>query len=407
MRTGVKAILAATIVIAVFAAGYLVAHKFLNKDCFSSDNIAKLCVIPVNGQASSKGTSIPLFQFNKSRTIYEVDLDILYSPNPWSRYREAVKWLRAHGYEVKDKDVKGVTILFVAGIRAFKPEPLRNAKFLTGIAANRTIVYKEYKRYGLGEKVIIIGNITENRFFALKIKNGRILSAAELVFKPVNITINKSIIPNTCQDLAEIVKKYKINYSVEYLLSIGVPHKLCNERIYKQITYKLYIIRGDRDAVYIGAGSFARRINVLDDIYSITYSETASVLSGAAKSVAKMTVWWLGSTPVHVRDESHCDISWWAWFLGIWKKDECDHTAFLTSTYPPVAHVDCYGKFIWITVPSVTTFCASAKVDVSTDKVPHKCSNVCACGEECPCPAVLHQSCRQACDPCYGCNIFG
>ncbi|ABM81354.1 hypothetical protein Hbut_1532 [Hyperthermus butylicus DSM 5456] len=394
-------LLAAMTAYMLFVANY-VQHA---PQCSVTDNVVKLCVKPVNGSSLTRGwgTRIATNYIDDKR--YDANIFVIWSPNPWYRVDDALRYLRSKGYNVTTEDINKLTVLFAIEVKVFKPVKTTLPFTLNDTATQGpTIVYGEERNYALDEKVLVLGNPAKGVFYALKLRNNRIIDAAKLYPVLVNYTVQREVDNSSCISLEEFVRKYHVNHTVEELRALGVPEKLCNEGITIIARYKLRPADANPDVSRIYVDLLGKDVNVLDYFYYTTYSETASIMSGAAKSVAKMTVWWAGTVPVYVRDESYCKIEWWAYLLGIWKNTECDHAAFI-APYNGIdtAHVECLGKFYYIGPLAIATFCGSAKIDVNAYSE-EPCHKVCSCGELCPCSAVNSCPCRYACDPCLGCT---
>ncbi len=383
----------------------------LHSFCSNTDGL-ELCLKPVHGWAGSVGKEITVFSGSpNSSKPYRVYLVIDVSRQPWYRVEDAAAYLRSLGYDVDVKDLSNLTIQVGIVIKklvwnGYVTLTLRNGSKI--VVPN----IREEPYRVLDERVLILGVSRDGKLYALKLRGNKIVGATVIELVPINVSIERKVIESSCISLREFVERFHVNRSVEELRRLGVPEKLCSESVYV-IARNAYVFRNPSIAI-ITVPEINKVINVskilTDYVPCTTLYREASILSGAAKAVAKATVWIFNDMVQYVRDESYCEISWWAWFLGWWSNTECDHVAFAIQPDLKGAYVECYGKFYhipWGFMGDVV-FCGSASVlaNISNGELEtHPCSSVCKSGSELygDCPQVRDLPCRQACNPCYGC----
>ena len=253
-------------------------------DCPSFDGSPPLCLLPAEWGTSSIGRGILVYSKIKEKCGPETSAVIQFSRNAWYRVGDATKYLQGLGYNVSVGDLSGFTIQVSLVTRIYRRTSetvLPNGTVIRGEICEE-VAKKTAKHF-----VLILGNMTSNTYFALKLRTTRgleeFVDASPIVLVPKTLRSVRNASGGT--PLAEFLKK-RYNLTLEDAEQLS---RKARERL-------LELKATNKAATTLTVDELGLTYDVLELVSNIVavkqFVFEAPYYGGAAGAVAKVTVWY-------------------------------------------------------------------------------------------------------------------
>jgi len=183
---------------------FYIAQK--RASCSEANGSHALCLLPGERGVGAVGKSFAVYSKVKEGCGPEAEAVVLFSRNAWYRVEDAASYLKSLGFNVSVQDLSGFTIQVSLVVRVYRKTSetrLPNGTVIRGEICEE-IAIKPVEHF-----VLILGNVTSNTYFALKLQASKGLekfvdaSPITLVPKAERSVRNAS----GCAPLADFLKR--------------------------------------------------------------------------------------------------------------------------------------------------------------------------------------------------------